>query len=229
MPFLRSDAPSRENTPYLPSSVVITSLTMRALVIIESTIFGFVTSVMSIAYTRSAIVDRYAHVPEGWTHTSAVLIVIGTRPRTSRPRPTSRALTLTTASASFPPIDAVTVYFPGSSATNAPLGSISATPEPAATPQSTATSPSARPAALRAVAENFTTSPARTVDVDGSTATRATVLGTTCTASASVAGPAAAVIVARPAASARTRPSLVTLMMRGFDDVNVTGSERRSP
>jgi len=49
MPFLRSDAPSREKAPNLPSSVVITSFTIRALVIIESTIFGADGVVMSMA------------------------------------------------------------------------------------------------------------------------------------------------------------------------------------
>ena len=58
MPFFRSEAPSREKTPYLPSSVVITSLTMRALVSIESTIFGAAQSLTSMAYTRSAMVVR---------------------------------------------------------------------------------------------------------------------------------------------------------------------------
>ena len=58
MPFLRSEAPSREKTPYFPSSVVITSLTMREFVSIESAILGCVGSLMSIAYTRSAIVER---------------------------------------------------------------------------------------------------------------------------------------------------------------------------
>src|ERR1700694_6277843 len=109
MPFLRFEAPSRENTPYLPSSVVITSLTMRASVIIESTLLGCVSSVLSIAYPPAAIVVRYAHVPDGCTHTSAALIVIGTRPRTSMPRPTSRAATCTPASAHLPPTVAVTV------------------------------------------------------------------------------------------------------------------------
>src|ERR1041384_1135711 len=72
MPFLRLDAPSRENTPNFPSSVVITSLLMRASLTIESAIFGCVTSEMSIAYTRSAIVERYAHLPLGCTHTSTI-------------------------------------------------------------------------------------------------------------------------------------------------------------
>ena len=49
MPFFRSEAPSREKTPYFPSSVVITSFTSRALVTIESTIFGARASETSIA------------------------------------------------------------------------------------------------------------------------------------------------------------------------------------
>ena len=58
MPFLRLDAPSRVNTPYLPSSVVITSLMNRASVIIESTMRGLAGSAMLTAYTRSAMVVR---------------------------------------------------------------------------------------------------------------------------------------------------------------------------
>ena len=57
MPFFRSEAPSREKTPYLPSSVVITSFTIRELVIIESTMAGFLGSLTLMAYTRSAMVD----------------------------------------------------------------------------------------------------------------------------------------------------------------------------
>src|SRR5687768_934031 len=106
---------------------------------------------------------------------------------------------------------------------------MSATPGPAVTAQSTATSATERPAAVRAVATNFTTSPVRTLDVPGSIVTRATVLGTICNASVAVAGPDAAVIVARPAATARSRPSLVTLATRGLLEVNVTGSYRLSP
>ena len=55
------------------------------------------------------------------------------------------------------------------------------------------------------------------------------VLGRTWSGSVSVAGPEAAVIVARPALMARSRPSAVTVAMRGLLDVNVTGSDRRSP
>ena len=48
MPFLRSDAPSRVKTRYLPSGVVITSLTCRVFMMIESTIVGFAGSLMSM-------------------------------------------------------------------------------------------------------------------------------------------------------------------------------------
>src|SRR2546426_1147809 len=95
--------------------------------------------------------------------------------------------------------------------------------------QSTATSPMGRPAAPRAVAVSFTTSPVRTLDVGGSTEMRAIVLGSTCSARISVAGAEVAVIVARPALRARNLPSLVTVATRGLLEVNVTGSVRRSP
>ena len=58
MPSFRLDEPSREKTPYFPSSVVITSLTSRASVIIESTIRGARGSETSMAYTRSEMVVR---------------------------------------------------------------------------------------------------------------------------------------------------------------------------
>ena len=40
MPFLRVEAPSRVRTPYLPSSVVMTSLIPRASTTTESVITG---------------------------------------------------------------------------------------------------------------------------------------------------------------------------------------------
>ena len=80
MPFFRSDAPSREKTPYLPSSVVITSFTIRELVIMESTMAGFVGSLTSMAYTRSAMVRHVDALSFGCTHTSAPRNVTGTRP-----------------------------------------------------------------------------------------------------------------------------------------------------
>ena len=49
MPFLRSDAPSRVNTRYLPSGVVMMSLMMRVLATTESVIAIFAGSVMSSA------------------------------------------------------------------------------------------------------------------------------------------------------------------------------------
>ena len=49
MPFLRVEAPSRVMTPNLPSSVVITSLTMRASTTTESVIAGRDGSAMSTA------------------------------------------------------------------------------------------------------------------------------------------------------------------------------------
>ena len=102
-------------------------------------------------------------------------------------------------------------------------------PDTAAIDHSTATSPSERPAAVRAVALKATTSPVRTVGVAGSTVSRATVLGSTCTSSVSVAEPAEAVMVARPGATARSRPSPVMAATPGLLERNVTGSERRSP
>ena len=53
MPFLRSDEPSRVKTRNLPSGVVITSLTRRVLVMIESVITGLAGSLMSIAKSTS--------------------------------------------------------------------------------------------------------------------------------------------------------------------------------
>src|SRR5439155_942503 len=103
------------------------------------------------------------------------------------------------------------------------------TPDPAETAQSMATSPIERPAAVRAVAVNFTTSPVRTVEVPGSMATRTMLFGSTCRVRVSVAGPAVAVIVARPAATARSRPSFATVATRGLLEANGTGSERLSP
>src|SRR5882762_1431793 len=100
---------------------------------------------MSIAYTRSAIVERYAQVPDGCTQTSAALILIGTRPRTSMARPTSRGATCTPASASLPPLDAVTLESLASSPTHAPLAYLSHTKPPAEPAQPMATSPTDRP------------------------------------------------------------------------------------
>src|SRR5437773_1216981 len=228
MPFLRSEAPSRENTPYLPSSVVITSFTMRAFVSIESTIFGCVGSAMSMAYTRSAMVERYAHAPEGCTHTSAVLNLMGRWARTSMPRVTRRGSTVTTASAVRVPKAAVTVYVPGSSPTNVPSGSRSAAPLPASSDHAAVTPGIGRPAASFAVTVSRTTSPVRTDVAAGSMVTRATVLATTWIASARVTGPAVADTVARPGAKARKTPSLVTLATRGVFDVKDTGSWRAS-
>src|SRR5215213_9358295 len=82
-----------------------------------------------MAYTRSAIVVRYAHVPDGWTQTSALLNASGTLPCTIIPRPTLRGSTRITASAERSPTDPVTVYVPGVSATKAPLSSTCATPD----------------------------------------------------------------------------------------------------
>src|SRR2546426_892984 len=97
---------------------------------------------------------------------------------------------------------AVTVYTPGVSATTAPVGSIWATAAPpvAATAHSTGTSGTARPAASFALNVKRTTSPVRTALDAGSTASRDTVLATTCRANWVVAGPAFAEIVARPGA-----------------------------
>ena len=49
MPFFRELAPSRVITPNLPSSVVMTSLMVRASTITESVMTGFAGSVRSIA------------------------------------------------------------------------------------------------------------------------------------------------------------------------------------
>src|SRR6266480_2319523 len=122
------------------------------------------------------------------------------------PRVTRRCSTRTTASALFPPRLAVTVYTPGVSATNAPAASIWATAALAAplaaTAHSTGTSPIARPRASFAFTVNRMTSPVRTALDAGSTASRVIAPATTCTGSCSVAGPAFAVRVTRPGASA---------------------------
>src|SRR5207245_10133136 len=102
------------------------------------------------------------------------------------------------------------------------------TPAPAVTAQWTATSPTERPAAPRAVAVNFTTSPVRTLDIAGSSVMRATVLGSTCSARVSVAGPDVAVIVVRPAFRARNLPSVVPAATRRLLEMNVRGYVRPS-
>src|SRR2546425_4323960 len=126
---------------------------------------------------------------------------------------------------------AVTVYTPGVSATNAPAASIWATPAPpvAATAHSAGTPAMGRPAGSRAVTVNRATSPVRRALAAGSIASRATVFATTWTARGVDAGPALAVIVARPGASACSRPSAVTLATRGLLDAKLTRSARRSP
>src|SRR2546428_46869 len=71
MPFLRLDAPSRVNTPYLPSSVVITSLMKRASVIIESTMRGLAGAAVLTADTRSPLGGMQMNRPQRRTPTSA--------------------------------------------------------------------------------------------------------------------------------------------------------------
>src|SRR6266571_178551 len=126
------------------------------------------------------------------------------------------------------PIEAVTVYVPGSSATNAPSGSSSAAPLPASSDQPAVTPGIERPAASFAIAVKRTTSPVRTDVAAGSRVTRVTVFATTCMARARVAGPAFAVTVTRPGAKARSTPSVETLATRGLLEVKVTGSWRTS-
>src|SRR5947209_9902994 len=123
-------------------------------------------------------------------------------------RVTLRAATWTNASALRAPSVAITRYVPGWSATNTPAPSTVAYPCPTG---DTAHSGRASPTDLRAtsVATNAkrTTSPARTAVSAGATLSRTTGFGSPTRVQLSLALPAAAVIVARPAARAEEHPS----------------------
>ena len=146
------------------------------------------------------------------------------------PRPTRRSSTVTTASAVCRPIRAETVYLPGRSATNAPSASIWAAPVSsiASTDQRTAASRTGCPPAPAACAVKRTTSPVRTDCEGGVMLTRDTVPGSTSTACVAVAAPAFAVIVARPGATAVSRPSGVIAATRASLEEKVRRSSRRS-
>ena len=101
-------------------------------------------------------------------------------------------------------------------------------PGPAASAHCTATSRTGLPAPSLAAAISRTTSPVRTVVAAGSSASRVTEFTTTWRGNAAVAVPAAAVIVARPGATARRSPSGVIVATRGLLDVKLTGSWRTS-
>src|SRR5688500_6029096 len=118
---------------------------------------------------------------------------------------------------------AATTIGPGSYATNAPSASITPLPCMAHVGVRPLTSPDDE----RARAVNLTTSPVRTFGRAGAIVTDVIVFGTTCTLTVAFAVPAVAVSVARPAATAVTRP-FSARTMRGALDVHSMGSIARS-
>ena len=103
MPFLRVDAPSRVSTPYFPSSVVITSLMVRASTTTESVIDGaaglrHVDGVDPVADGAEVAVLPVGMEPE----LGSLEACSGSRPTSVAGRRTSRGRTSTVASAILP-------------------------------------------------------------------------------------------------------------------------------